>query len=277
MRGLAGYAMHGRRQAIIVVVLTGLFPILYCLSAAVVALVNLRKSATEGLIILLWSLLPAGLFWIAGDSTPAILMLGTTILAQALKYFESWSKVVMLGTVLGILTQLSLAWQGAYVAQLVSMMDELIILQQNQGVIVEYSADEVAGLFLGIYGAYHFVTVISCLVLARWWQAVLYNPGGFKTEFHQLRLEPGFAILLAGFILAALAGVPPLDSWLVIMSIAPLLSGLALMHYIVAYRKLGFNWLILAYLLALFISPIVILLGLIDSVMNFRKRITGTN
>jgi hypothetical protein len=275
MRGLAEYAMHGRRQAIIVVVLTGLFPLVYCLSAAVVGLVNLRKSATEGLIILLWSLLPAALLWMAGDSTPVILMLSTAILAQVLKYKESWSRVIMLGTVLAILTQLSLVWQEGYVAELVSIVEEAIDLQRSQGVVVEYSASEVVNLLLGFYGAYHFTTVISCLVLARWWQAALYNPGGFKTEFHQLRLEPGFAVLLAGFILAALTGVPPLSSWLAIMCIPPLLGGLALLHYLVAWKKLGFSWIVMVYLLALFISPVVILLGLADSIVNFRKRITG--
>jgi len=275
MRGLAEYAMHGRRQAIIVVVLTGLFPLVYCLSAAVVGFVNLRKSATEGLIILLWSLLPAALLWMAGDSTPVILMLSTAILAQVLKYKESWSRVIMLGTVLAILTQLSLVWQEGYVAELVSIVEEAIDLQRSQGVVVEYSASEVVNLLLGFYGAYHFTTVISCLVLARWWQAALYNPGGFKTEFHQLRLEPGFAVLLAGFILAALTGVPPLSSWLAIMCIPPLLGGLALLHYLVAWKKLGFSWIVMVYLLALFISPVVILLGLADSIVNFRKRITG--
>jgi hypothetical protein len=275
MRGLAEYAMHGRRQAIIVVVLTGLFPLVYCLSAAVVGLVNLRKSATEGLIILLWSMLPAALLWMAGDSTPVILMLSTAILAQVLKYKESWSRVIMLGTVLAILTQLSLVWQEGYVAELVSIVEEAIDLQRSQGVVVEYSASEVVNLLLGFYGAYHFTTVISCLVLARWWQAALYNPGGFKTEFHQLRLEPGFAVLLAGFILAALTGVPPLSSWLAIMCIPPLLGGLALLHYLVAWKKLGFSWIVMVYLLALFISPVVILLGLADSIVNFRKRITG--
>ncbi|MGA1741120.1 MAG: hypothetical protein ACO4AC_02990 [Pseudohongiellaceae bacterium] len=275
MRGLAEYAMHGRRQAIIVVVLTGLFPLVYCLSAAVVGLVNLRKSATEGLIILLWSLLPAALLWMAGDSTPVILMLSTAILAQVLKYKESWSRVIMLGTVLAILTQLSLVWQEGYVAELVSIVEEAIDLQRSQGVVVEYSASEVVNLLLGFYGAYHFTTVISCLVLARWWQAALYNPGGFKTEFHQLRLEPGFAVLLAGFILATLTGVPPLSSWLAIMCIPPLLGGLALLHYLVAWKKLGFSWIVMVYLLALFISPVVILLGLADSIVNFRKRITG--
>tara|TARA_R110000772_G_scaffold91992_5_gene188588 strand:- start:1100 stop:1930 length:831 start_codon:yes stop_codon:yes gene_type:complete len=275
MRGLAGYAMHGRRQAIIVVLLTGIFPLVYCLSAAVVGLVNLRKNATEGLLILLWSLIPAGIYWILGDSQPLILMLSVAVLAQALKYLESWSKVIMLGTVLGILAQLSLVWQGEYVAQLTSMMNEVIILQESQGVVYDYTADELVGLLLGFYGAYHFAIVISCLVLARWWQARLYNPGGFKHEFHQLRLEPGFAILLTGFIIAALAGVPPLSSWLAILCIPPLLGGLALLHYMVAYKKLSLSWIVMAWLAALFISPLVILLGLLDSVMNFRKRITS--
>lgn len=275
MRGLAEYAMHGRRQAIIVVVLTGLFPMIYCLSAAVVGLVNLRKSTTEGLIILLWSLLPAVLLWLAGDNTPVVLMLSTAILAQALKHFNSWSKVIMLGTVLGILTQLSLVWQVGFVEQWVSIVEEAIVMQQSQGIVVEYTADELVRLLLSFYGAYNFITVISCLVLARWWQAVLYNPGGFKAEFHQLKLEPGFAVLLAGFIIAALTGVPPLDTWLVIMCIPPLLSGLALLHYLVAYKKLGLSGIVIAYLLAMFISPMVILLGLIDSVMNFRKRLAG--
>ncbi len=275
MRGLAEYAMHGRRQAIIVVVITGLFPVIYCLSAAVVGLVNLRKSATEGLIILLWSLLPAGLLWIAGDNTPIVLMLSTAILAQALKYFESWSKVIMLGTVLGILTQLSLVWQVAFVEQWVSIVEEAIAIQKSQGIVVEYTANELVRLLLSFYGAYNFITVISCLILARWWQAVLYNPGGFKAEFHQLKLEPGFAVLLAGFIIAALTGIPPLDTWLVIMCVPPLLSGLALLHYLAAYKKLGLSGIVVAYLLAMFMSPMVILLGLIDSILNIRKRLAG--
>ena len=224
---------------------------------------------------MLWSLIPAGLYWIIGDSTPLILMVSVAVLAQALKFSESWSKVVMLGSVLGILIQLSLVWQGGYVSQLTAMMNEVLILQESQGVIVEYTADELVGLLLGFYGAYHLTTVLACLVLARWWQAKLYNPGGFKQEFHQLRLEPGFAILLAGFIIAALAGIPPLSSWLAILCIPPLLGGLALLHYLVAFKKLSLSWIVMAWLAALFISPLVILLGLLDSLLDFRKRITG--
>lgn len=276
MKWLAEYVMKGRRQAIIVVLLTGFIPMVYALSAAVVGLVNLRKDAQEGMIILLWSLIPAGLFWIAGDSTPVILMPSIAVLAQVLKRTESWSKVIMLGTVLGILTQLSLVWQGGYVAQLEAIVGDALTLQQSQGVALPYTAEEVVALLLGFYGAYHFSTVLSCLVLSRWWQAALYNPGGFRKEFHQLRLEPGFAVLLTGFIVAGLADIPPLDSWVMILCIAPLAGGLALMHFAVAWKKLNAGWLVLVYLMVLFAAPLVILLGLADSMLNLRKRIAAT-
>ncbi len=150
-----------------------------------------------------------------------------------------------------------------------------MLYRKSQGIVVEYTANELVRLLLSFYGAYNFITVISCLILARWWQAVLYNPGGFKAEFHQLKLEPGFAVLLAGFIIAALTGIPPLDTWLVIMCVPPLLSGLALLHYLAAYKKLGLSGIVVAYLLAMFMSPMVILLGLIDSILNIRKRLAG--
>ncbi len=276
MRGLAEYAMHGRRQAIIVVMLTGLFPMVYCLSAAIVGLVNLRKSAKEGFLILLWSLIPAGLYLIVGDSTPIVLMLGVALLAQALKYFESWSKVIMLGTVLGLLIQFSLIWQDAYVAQLVAIVDEALILQQSQGAEVTFSASELIDLLLSFYGAYHFATILACLILARWWQAALYNPGGFKREFHQLRLEPGFAALLTVLVIAGTLGIAPLDDWLAIMCIPPLLGGLALMHYAIGLKKLGYSWIVVLYLTTFFVSPAVIFLGLADSLVNFRKRIADS-
>jgi len=33
-----------------------------------------------------------------------------------------------------------------------------------------------------------FLCMVLSVFLGRWWQAVLYNPGGFKTEFHAFRL-----------------------------------------------------------------------------------------
>jgi hypothetical protein len=273
MRGLAEYVMHSRSRAIIVVLLSGFVPMVYCLSAAVVGLINLRKDAREGLMILLWSMIPAVFYWVVGDSTPVMLMPGVALLAQVLKKTESWSSVVMAGTIVALFIQLSLVWQTTYVTQLTAIIEEALALQRSQGTVLPYSAEQLVALLLSFYGAYHFATIISCLVLARWWQAALYNPGGFKQEFQALRLEPGFAILLTGLMIAGLADMEPLDAWISIMSIPPMLAGLALMHYVISHKKLSSSWLVIGYLLVFFFMPALALVGLADSVLNVRKRI----
>ena len=45
--------------------------------------------------------------------------------------------------------------------------------------------------------------MIAMLFLARWCQAALYNPGGFRKEFHQIRLsQTAGAILLLALIIS---------------------------------------------------------------------------
>ncbi|MDT8398543.1 MAG: hypothetical protein RQ899_08015 [Pseudomonadales bacterium] len=274
MRGIASYAMLGRRQSIITVLLCGFFPLLYCISAGVVGLVSLRKGWREGLLILLWSMLPAGYFWAIGDASPMILMIGVALLSQVLRRSNAWHPVLTAAVVMGILVQLSLAWQTAYVEQLRAIINQALEIERNQGMTIEATADDAVTLLLRYYGLYHMVLVILCLLLARWWQALLYNPGGFGEEFRQLRLDPRFALLLVILMGAGLLSVPPLNQWLAILSVPPLISALALAHSVVALKKLGSHWLVLCYALVVLMAPALVILGLLDSLLDFRKRIT---
>jgi hypothetical protein len=273
MRGLAEYAMLGRRQAIITVLLCGFFPWLYFISAAVVGLVNLRKSLTEGLVILLWSMLPAGLLWALGDSSSLVLMICIAALSQVLKRYDSWQLVILLCAGLGVFIQISLNWQASYIEQIEAMVSEVIALQQDQGAEFPYTAEQFVELGLSFYGASHALIMLLCLMLARWWQAALYNKGGFQQEFHQLRFDSRMMLPVFGLILVGMAGVDPFASWLVILCIPPIVGGIALMHYMVAYKKMGAIWLTLCYLTLFMMTPIVILLGMLDSGMDLRKRI----
>ena len=272
MRWLAEYVMRGRRQAISVVLLCGFLPMLYFISAAVVGLVTLRKGWYEGFLILLWSLLPALVLWQMGDSSPLFVMLGTMVLALLLRASSSWQQAILAGAVLGLLTQLSLYWQTGYINQLETIVAEVMNAQSNQGAEVQYTAQELVGLLLQFYGAYHGLAMILCLMLARWWQAALYNPGGFGQEFHWLRFDPRIMLGLLALIVAGMLGVSPLSAWLAVLSIPPMLGGLAVLHGMIALKKMGGHWLILCYLILVMMSPAVIALGLMDSVFDFRKR-----
>lgn len=275
MRWLAEYVMLGRRQAVIIVLLCGFFPLLYFFSAATVALVVMRKGRNEGLLVLLWSLLPAGLLWAMGDTSLVFLLLGTYVAAIVLRQTFSWQLVILLATVIGLLTQFSLLLQPAYQAQLEAMVNDGLQAQLNQGGSTEYTAEQIVDLLLSFYGAYHAFMVVICMMIGRWWQAMLYNPGGFRQEFHNLRFDPRVMVFMLGLILAGLLDIPPLDGWLPLFCVAPMFAGLAVAHYTVAVKKLGASWLVLCYITLLMMWPAIILLGLADSVLDLRKRMQG--
>jgi hypothetical protein len=143
----------------------------------------------------------------------------------------------------------------------------------NQAGQAEYTAEQVVDLLLSFYGAYHAFMVTICMMISRSWQAKLYNPGGFRQEFHLLRFDPRVMILLLGLILAGLLDIPPLDGLLPLFSVAPMIAGLAIAHWIVAKKKLGTPWLVLCYLTLFMMAPAIILLGLADSVLDLRRRL----
>jgi len=279
LRGLADYSMTGRRQAATVAVLFGLIPMLNLFSGAVVGLVTLRKGMQDGLLVFMWALLPAGLqVLLAGDASPFFMLVAATVAANVLRITGSWQRALLALTLLAWLTQLSLVFQPAYVAQVSQIFDQW----QDQGRTVQLaeggelqdaSTDDLVALLLRYYGVYHFVLFMACLVLARHWQALLYNPGGFRQEFHALRLDPRFAGVLLALLLLGELGLAPLDAWVPLYCMAPLINGLALIHHVVARRNAGMSWLMLSYLAVVIMVPAVIILGFADSFADIRKRL----
>ena len=286
MRGLAEYAMSGRRQAILVAVLFGLIPLLYPLSGAVVALVVLRRGLQEGLIVLLWALLSAGLHWLAGSTSPVIVLVSVTILAVVLRNTHSWQKVLLAATVLGLALQLSLPLQSGYLAGFEQAIEQTIneriaagqpLQIPQDGQIVVATPAQVVALLMSFYGALHMLLFTASLMVARAWQARLYNPGGFQQEFHNLRLDPRLMAAVFGIVVAGIYGLPPLAEWVSLFCVIPVLIGLAVIHSVVASRKLGVISLVISYLVLLLMSPVMmpllVMLGFADSVIDIRKRL----
>lgn len=279
MRGLAEYAMSGRFQAATVAVLFGMIPGLSIVSGAVVALVTLRRGLQEGLVIALWAALPAGLQWMLGDVGSMFMLAGVLAASQLLRTTESWQSVCVLITMLGLLMQGSLVFQQAYVAQLQEGLSALMATGVNlqvieNGEVVVASPEQLASAWLRFYGASQMLVMISCMLLARYWQALLYNPGGFQQEFHNLRFDWRLMLAWLAVLLGGAAGIAPLSSWLPMFCMVPILNALAVVHKVVAMRKMGTTWLILAYLLLLIAAPAFILLGFVDGVVDIRKRLS---
>jgi len=128
------------------------------------------------------------------------------------------------------------------------------------------------------FAATTYAMSIACLSLARSWQARLYNPGGWKIEFHSLRLSRPMVlvILLMMLVLPGILKEPDHAMTVFLVATVPLIvNGLALMHAIVAKRNLGGHWLALLYVSAFMLFPTVLMLlaiiALLDSVLDFRQ------
>ncbi len=292
MRGLAEYAMSGRRQAILVAVLFGLIPIplLYALSGAVVALVVLRRGLHEGLVVLLWALLSAGLQWVIGSRGPVIVLVSVAALAVLLRHTQSWQKVLLAATGLSLVLQLSLPLQAGYLAEFEVLIEQAINERIEAGqplqvpevtpegtVMVNATPEAVVTLLVGFYGLAHMLLFIASLMVARAAQARLYNPGGFRQECHNLRMHPTVMAALFGLVVAGALGVSPLAEVLSLLYVIPILVGLAVIHAVVAKLKLGRVWLFITYVGLVLVSPIIVLLGFADSIFDFRSRVKNTD
>tara|TARA_R110002033_G_scaffold606_17_gene5649 strand:- start:773 stop:1672 length:900 start_codon:yes stop_codon:yes gene_type:complete len=287
MQGLAEYIMRGRRQATLVVGLSVAIPLLFWFGAVVLALVILRRGLSEGAPVVIWGGLPALAWAMLGDPTPLLLVLGTALLASLLRERNDWSLVVLAAAPLGLI----------YALILLAMLHEPMVVLANelQGMMPkvlgelgkDLSEADMARLqslmlpiLAGLTGAVHAVLTLASLILARAWQARLFNPGGFREEFHQLRLKPWMAVSLLLLVFVApqfgdMAVVAPVST------VPLLLAGLALIHGIVGIKQLSLAWLIAMYVALLFASqaavPLIMLLAFIDSLFDFRSRLKPEN
>jgi hypothetical protein len=117
---------------------------------------------------------------------------------------------------------------------------------------------------------------VLALVLARYWQAALYNPGGFGREFRALKLpKQTMAVLVAVMVVAPFIG----PQFIVLASASSLvlvLAGIALMHGLVAQGRLAGFWLVGMYvtlpLIMQLIYPLLVVLAIVDSLIDFRGR-----
>ncbi|MDP6414284.1 MAG: hypothetical protein QGG54_04530 [Gammaproteobacteria bacterium] len=277
MRGLAEFVMSGRKQAILAVVLLGLIPMVNLLSPVVVGLVLLRKGAQEAGIILAWAVLPIGAWAMAGNVPPLILLIGISGLAGILRKTESWEFTLLAAIVIGVAVETYLRLQPAVLDVVFQQLELYLETNNLQGLQVGGEGAQLEVLretFTSFLGAIYMFLAILLLMLARWMQASLFNPGGFQQEFHALRIEQKVALVLLGLMLLASFQVLIPQTWMLYLILPLVFSGMALVHAFAAKNKLSSLW--LAALYAVLMLPVVVnlivLLALVDSWYNFRKR-----
>ncbi len=193
MKGLASFVMRGPSQAVmattVLALLSLILPLLGILSAASVGLVTLRQGAKYGLGVSLLATLACGLLiWVSfGNPLPS---LGFLIV--------QWMPILLLGLVLRNSRSLSLSIQTGLVFGVLAIIGQYILLADpiaywqvelrplaeqlvRAGVLSQDSVDPVlqqmAGWMSGVLAAAIFLQLIFSLLMARWWQSLLFTSG----------------------------------------------------------------------------------------------------
>ena len=277
MRALAEFIMRGRLQAALVAFFGSLLPLL---SPAAISLVTLSKGLSEGGLVMLWALMPLLMAFYVSELSPMITLASIAGLivvvaaSELLRSSTSWSRTLVFIVVISGLVAIALDVLFTEQADALELMVVNLFSQVQQQLETAFIPGRT--FLLGVIGYVIALTSIVCLVLGRWWQATLYNQGGFRLEFHQLRFSLVSAVTLLVGVVACYFAPQEYSSWAGLLGLPLLLGGIALVHYSVAFYQLGAHWLAIFYVGLFMIGPLSLILvglGFIDSIMNIRSRL----
>ena len=237
-------------------------PLAYILSGAPLALICLRNGGVAAIQVALGCLALLLLVGVGLGLPPAqplsfAAMVWLPVIFCALTLRESRSQGLMLVSVGGI-GLLFLSCLYALLRRLVDwwrlLFDDLQTVAVNE---VAERLEEVyhstEQLLTAMFASAFLLNLIVTLLLARWWQSLLFNRGGFREEFYRLRLPSGvtyFALLLTAVLLLQRDEVFfPLRDVVWVMMLLHVFQGLSAIHRFVYARQMGRNWLVLLYCL----------------------------
>ena len=282
MKALAEFAMRGRKESILAAVICMSLPLLFVVGAAIVGLTILRKGASQGAVVFCWATIPAsGWMIMVSDPTPLLVVTGTAALAVTLRSSASWVNTLIVSLVIGFVCGFALQWLAPEAirelidasGQMIASMNIEQLEQLNQAQIDLFLEQ----LVISMTAAAHVVFILMSLMLARYWQSNLYNPGGFQQEFHQLRIPSMMALALVIVVLLGGSVSPAISGWIPLITVPFALAGLALIHGLVHIKGMGRSWVVVIYLLLIVIMPymylMLVLIAIIDSMVDFRSKI----
>jgi len=300
MKALASFILRGQSQAMLVTVgfavLSLMLPPFSILSGAAVALVTLRLGVQSGGILMAGATLAVGLLAVfaVGNPAPAMMFLTALwlplwLLAALLRASRSMPLTLLLAAGMGLLGVLVVYlvlddvpgwWQGTLLQVFAPLLEETGSAEQA---MVRSALESISRVMTGMMAAGMVLNLVVCLFLARAWQAQLFNPGGFREEFQQLRMGRLLSGVTLALVLLYVVQMGTLSSMagdmLIVVLGLYMLQGLALAHAIVAMRQMHVAWLIALYIVAFVVLPqlmlVVAAVGLLDTWVDFRSRLAG--
>lgn len=302
LRRFTDFILQSRLQAMGVAFVCSYIPLLGSVSILIAGLVTLRKGAIDGLLVVLAITLPYIFRYYSADSAQSDvilvgLLLGISsnilvwLFALLLRRCNNWSMILEYSALLGIIIvgllhffypDIQNWWNTQLIkyfnktAAIVSGVASSPAMDEQQVAVVNLIKSYATGLFL----VSMLFNVILQLILSRWWQAAMFNPGGLRKELHHIRLSHVLSIVWLMSIGLAWLGSDVIKDMTPVLCAVFGAAGLSFMHCYFSNVKNTLVWLIILYLLIIWLFPLSIILlavvALFDVWMDLRRRLIRT-
>ena len=267
----------------------------------IAAFVTLRKGAFEGVLVTAAATIPYFLIYASQYSGNNLLVYGvvvavasnllTFMFAVLLRQYENWSLVLDLAIVVGVIIvgmvhfaypDIQNWWATQMIASVNKTTESLSEIQQQTSTqsYIDAVADTVAAVKPFVTGFITLIVLLSALMpvlIARWWQAVMFNPGGLRKELYQVRLSYFVGFIFVGCMALALFGNATAQDMMPVIIGSYCIAGLSLLHALLGATELWWLWLAFIYLGLIFLSFLVAIIiafiALMDTSIDFRKRL----
>ncbi len=281
MRALAEFTMRGRLQAMLVVLVGSIIPLLALFTPAAIGLVTLRRGWQEGAVLALAAIALMAAMFAANEVMPYVLyvsagaVLVAFCVAAVLRYTVSWQMTLAALVAFSMLTSIVAMLLVVNPVESIVSSYQFVLEQQPEQVRADMEA-ALRGLNAKtLAGGVAFSTGVYSLLgllLGRLWQALLYNPGGLRKELYSLRLSMPLAMAcMLGFFYCEWAGEQYLY-WQWLFVLPPLVAALGLIHLLVSVKSMGKAPLVVLYLALPLVAVMLAVIGLSDVWIDYRKR-----
>ncbi len=296
MHKLAAFIMAGRWQATVVTLgfsLLGLIiPPSTLLGGAALALVTLRLGAPGATSVLALAVITmTALSALAtgqasiGAAYGLLQLMPVLLLALVLRATISLALTLQVATAMGLIAVLGIEYLTPDIDLLWErLLEEIVrpvlVRAQVSNSTVDAMLGQAARIMTGSLIAAMLLSLSLTLLIARWWQALLYNPGGFREEFTQLQLGLPAAVLALALAAGAwLSKASLMIELALVASVMFLLQGMAVAHAVIAKTASPTLWLAGVYGLLVLVMPQMMAalaaMGAVDTFADFRARLTG--
>jgi hypothetical protein len=302
LKRFTDYILQSRLHTWGTALVISFIPLLGSISLIMVGFITLLRGAREGFYLLVVVLIPLIITLYFEPTAPpdtfsagdilgcyAVINVLTWVFAVLLRQYGSWNLLLQLTALLGIVIVMGAyivnpdiqTWWQTHLTNYINYAlkssgdmtdDKITAMQASTSGLV----GALKPFFTGFMATFVVFWALLQLLLARWWQAAIYNPGGLRKELCNIRLS--YAAGIVSFIVALMlfTGSPIIVDMTSVIICTYVTAGFSVLQVLLNNTKKAWLWNTLIYagiILVPFGMGLVGVLALVDTFFNLRRYI----